>query len=69
MNLSQFDAALSGLVNSALQTGVSQGKMDIHHVISSLELTKLALVRKLQDINQQTEGHIVKIHRLPTRDQ
>lgn len=65
MNLPQFDAALTGVVNSALQNGVAQGKMDVHHVISSLELCKLSLVRQLQDIAKEQEGQIIKINRLP----
>lgn len=65
MNLPQFDAALSGLVNTALQNGVAQGKMDVHHVISSLELVKLALVRNLQDATKEQQGQIIKVNRLP----
>lgn len=56
----EFGPALAGLVNSAIQQG-----LDVYHIVGSLELCKLELVRNLQDAAKEQQSRIVKVNRLP----
>lgn len=66
MNAAQFNAALAGLINSALVQGIPRGAIDHAQIIGVLELHKAEVIRQLQDSARHRQ--IVRANIVPPRN-